>query len=302
MASNDKKRKNDSLPQGEDSKGNEKKKKAVLIALSLIAIVAIVIAAWQTHQKNDDSGDSQGKTAETITQKDSPSAHPDNKDATTITETLPNGKTRTRLKAPDHISGIPDDAEVDRGLAEHDPDEPMPAGPKEAVKPTLTAPTTPRIPKGGKEAPDITDPAVGDPKSLAKSFTTSSFSLCLKPDNSYNKNMKEKYGNLITPKLKKRGFTWGGTKHSEDWQAYDSPVGCNTLTSFPTINNSSIGGSDTIYYDMTINQRVTVKTTKGGKLASDVPGFRGMMSMKYVNGKWLVDDFQINGGRMPTVH
>lgn len=285
-----------------EKEDKEKRKRIFLIVLSIVAIIAVVIAAWYTYKKQDDSGESQGETAETITQEDTPSAKPGDKGATTITETLPNGKTKTRLKAPDHISGIPDDVAVDRGLAEHDPDEPIPAGPSEGIKPTLTAPTTPRVSKGGMEAPDMSNPAVGDPETLAKSFANSSFSLCIKPENSYNKNMREKYGHLVTNRLKKKGFSWGGNDHSEDWDAYRNPIDCNVLTSFPSINNASIGGKDTIYYDVTVNQRVTMKTTKGGTIATDVPGFRGMMAMKYVNGKWLVDDFQILGGKMPTVH
>ena len=183
-----------------EKEDREKRKKIFLIVLSIIAIVAVVVASWQTYKKQDDSGESQGETAETITQEDTPSAQPGDKDATTITETLPNGKIKTRLKAPDHISGIPDDVAVDRGLAEHDPDEPIPAGPSEAIKPTLTAPTTPRVPKGGMEAPDMSNPAVGDPETLAKSFTNSSFSLCIKPENSYNKNTVS-YTHLTLPTI-----------------------------------------------------------------------------------------------------
>lgn len=284
-----------------DNEGKEKRKRIAIIIMVVVAIVAVVIAAVYTYKNQDDSSESQGETAQTITPEDTPSAQPGDKNATTVTETLPNGETRTKLKAPDHISGIPDDVAVDRGLAEHDPNDPIPAGPSEGIKPTLTAPTTARVPKGGIEAPDMSNPAVGDPKTLAKSFANNSFSLCIKPGNSYNKNMREKYGHLVTDRLRKKGFSWGGDNHSEDWDAYRNPVECNVLTSFPSVNNYSIGGKDTIYYDVTVNQRVTIKTTKGGTIATDVPGFRGMMAMKYVDGKWLVDDFHILGGRMPTV-
>lgn len=284
-----------------DNEGKEKRKRIAIIIMAISAIVAVVIAAVYTYKNQDDSSESQGETAQTITPEDTPSAHPGDKNATTVTETLPNGETRTRLKAPDHISGVPDDVAVDRGLAEHDPDDPIPAGPSEGIKPTLTAPTTARVPKGSMEDPDMSNPAVGDPKTLAKSFANNSFSLCIKPGNSYNKNMREKYGHLVTDRLRKKGFSWGGNDHSEDWDAYRNPVECNVLTSFPSVNNYSIGGKDTIYYDVTVNQRVTIKTTKGGTIATDVPGFRGMMAMKYVDGKWLVDDFHILGGRMPTV-
>lgn len=285
-----------------DNEGKEKRKRIAIIIMVVVAIVAVVIAAVYTYKSQDDSSESQGETAQTITPEDTPSAHPGDKNATTVTETLPNGETRTRLKAPDHISGVPDDVAVDRGLAEHDPNEPIPAGPSEGIKPTLTAPTTARVSKGDIEDPDMSNPAVGDPKTLAKSFANNSFSLCIKPGNSYNKNMREKYGHLVTDRLRKKGFSWGGDNHSEDWDAYRNPVECNVLTSFPSVNNYSIGGKDTIYYDVTVNQRVTIKTTKGGTIATDVPGFRGMMAMKYVDGKWLVDDFHILGGRMPTVH
>lgn len=276
-----------------------KKKKPLIAVLVILIIIVICVAAWVTYQQNDNNeGSSTGRTAETITQEETPTAKPGDKQATTATRTLPNGETETYLKAPPHIDGIPDDVEVDRGLAEHDPNEPLPADPREGIKPTLTAPTTARV---NGEGLNLIDPAVGSTKFLAESFFNSVFSLCVKPDTSYNKNMREKYAKIVTPEFKKRGLSWGDENHSADWKAYESAQGCNQLISFPTINNSTVGGENIMYYDVTVNQRITFTTGRGGKISDDLPAFRGNIKMVYIDGKWLVDDFQVVGGKMPTV-
>lgn len=278
--------------------GEDKKKKGPVIIAIIAAIMAISIAAWITI-KGDEKGTSQDQTAEIITQEETPTAQPGgDKNAITATTTLPNGEMTTYLKAPPHVTGIPDEVAVDRGLAEHDPNEPLPADPREGIKPTLTAPTTARV---NGEGPRLTDPSVGSPDFLAKSFFNSVFSLCIKPDTSYNKQMREKYGNIVTPGLKERGLSWGDENHSADWKSYEDPKGCNQLISFPTINGTTVGGSNIIYYDVTVNQRVAYKTTRGGTINTDSPAFRGNIKMVYVNDKWLVDDFQVNGGKMPTI-
>lgn len=279
----------------------DKKKKAIIAVIVILAIIVVGVAAWVTYKQNgDNEGNSAGKTAETITQEETPTAQPgEDRGAITATTTLPDGRVTTHLKAPPHVTGIPDDVAVDRGLAEHDPNEPLPADPREAIKPTLTAPTTARV--HGEEGTDLTDPAVGDPKFLAQSFFNSVFSLCIKPDTSYNKQMREKYGDIVTPGLKERGLSWGDENHSADWKSYEDSKGCNQLISFPTINGTTVGGSNIIYYDVTVNQRVTYKTTRGGTINTDSPAFRGNIKMVYVNDKWLVDDFQVNGGKMPTI-
>lgn len=282
--------------------GKEDKRKKALIAVGVVlALIVIGVAAWVTYRQNgdDDGENSEGKTAETITQENTPTAQPGDGQATTATKTLPNGDTDTYLKAPPHIDGIPDDVEVDRGLAEHDPNDPIPADPREGIKPTLTVPTTARV--SGGEGPDLTDPAVGSAEFLAKSFFNSAFSLCVKSDTSYNKNMRENYAALVTPDFKKRGISWGDENHSLDWKAYENPRGCNQLISFPSINGSSVGGGNVMYYDVTVNQRVTFRNGRGGAISDDLPPFRGNVKMVYLNGKWLVDDFQVNGGKMPTV-
>lgn len=280
----------------------QKKKKILYVIIAIVAIIAVGFAAWHTYRQQDETT-SQGTTAEEITQETTPSATPGDQDetvATMTTTTLPNGETSTYRQAPDHIDGVPDGAKVDRGLAEHQPGDPIPADPNEGVIPTLTAPTTYRGPQ--QEGPQLTNPEFGPPDVLAQSFVTDGMSLCLRPDTSYNKNLKENYSHLITDRLKEKGLTWGGEDHSTDWKAYQDSHDCSRLTSFASLNSTSVGGEDTIYYDMTINQRVSKTSMRGGSMDTDVPPFRAHVVMKFIDNKWLVDDVQVFGGRMPSVH
>lgn len=56
-----------------------------------------------------------------------------------------------------------------------------------------------------------------------------------------------------------------------------------------------------MYYDVTVNQRIDVETVRGGVISNDITPFRGQVRMKFVDNKWLVDDFQVNGRNLPTL-
>lgn len=283
-----------------DDESSLKKKKYMYIAIAIIAIIAISIALFVTIRQNkQEEGASEGQTAETITQSDTPTAQPQSRSAETATTTLPDGSESTYLKAPPHL-GLPDDVAVDRGVAEHQEGDPIPADPREGVKQTLTAPTTVRA--GDMESPQLNDPAVGEPEFLAQSFFNSALSMCVRPDNSYNKNINDKFDNLVTEDFKKRGLlSWGNGDHSTEWKSYQTAQGCNKLTSFPSVNGSSVGGPNIMYYDVTVNQRIDVETVRGGVISNDITPFRGQVRMKFVDNKWLVDDFQVNGRNLPTL-
>ena len=286
--------------QANPDNNKQKKKKTLYIIIAVMVIIALVVAAWYTYQQQEEVA-SEGSTAEEITQTNTPSATPGDQEetvATMTTSTLPNGDVTSFRRAPDHIKGIPDDVEVDRGLANHKPGDPIPAGPSEGIIPTLTAPTTYR--GEDREGPQLTDPKVGPPDVLAQSFVTDSLSLCLRPDNSYNKNIRENYPHLVTKRLLDRGLSWGDEDHSTDWKAYQDSRNCSKLTSFAQYNSRSIAGEDTIFYNITVNQRVSMTSARGGQMDTDVPPFRGHVIMKFVDDQWLVDDFQVLGGMLPS--
>lgn len=292
----------------DDNEGGSNNQKKKSMVMAIILIIGIIVATTLFFILRDSGGDeeensSAQKTAEVIDGQDTPestgrSNDPDIRDGAQRTITLPNGDVKTHYQAPDHITDIPNDARVQRGLAEHRDGDPIPADPREAVVPTLTAPTTARY--SDMHAPQFNDPSQAPPKMLAKEFLFDTFSTCVKKSNSYNKTMRTRLKHRTTKDFRKRGMgSWADSNdHSVAWDVYSDDDNCSSLTAYITPRGSSVGGENIMYYDMKVNQRVT--NSSGHSM--NITPFRGKVKMKFINGKWLVDDFQVDGGKIPVMH
>ena len=299
MSDNNSSVKKDPLGEQDSNRSDDRKKvKIALIIAVVIAIIAALVFTIKSQREAEDIESQSGKTAEVIEGTDTTQGSDTSTSVPSgVVRTAPNGMEYIDKSAPDHITGVPKDKEVQRGLYEHKPGDIIPADPNEAVRQTLTVPVTPRY--NDHEAPDFRDPSQAPPKMLAREFLFDTFSGCVKTNGSYNKNLRKAVGKRATPEFRKRGLgDWAtGREHTLAWDIYSDDTGCNSLTAYPVVRGFSVGSPNTIYYDVRVSQRIT----KGGKSTNITP-FTGKVKMKFINDKWLVDDFQIDGAKIPVVH
>lgn len=289
----------------EKSKENNKdNRKALFVGVGIIAImvVLILVVTIQPWKKDSPDEGNNGRAADTISQEPTPtvtggasrSYQPPK--STTIVDG--DGNTSTRFSPPTGL-GLPDDVEVDEKLAQN-PDA-LYADPREAIKKTLTVPTTFR--QEPNEAPDLLDPKYGTPDMLAKNFIQTTFNMCIKKDTSYAKRFKEASKWQVTKQFYDRGLQgkWTGAHgHNDGWDLYTREKRCMQLFSFPEIKANAVKSEDTIVYFMNIKQRVVGGNTKDVRL--NIQPFKASVTMKFVGNKWLADDVTVMRDSYPKVY
>ena len=289
----------------ESRSSSDDTKNRIGMVIGIILAIAVIVAGIYTiiSNKKSEDGASGDETASVITQTDDPEAMtPTTKrPARTTVVQGADGSTTTKNIAPDGL-GIDPDEEVDEGLARWDGKEPLPAGPREAVKPTLTAPTTTRK-MPNPENPDLHNPRYGRPRDLVEYYGNVAFSMCVKNDTSYSKNLhNSSVRPLVTKRFAKEGYSFDKKGHSLSWKLSASDSGCNRLQSFTTVEKESPASGNTINYKLKIDQRVTQKTARGGSLKQNMEPIEGTAKMVFVNDMWLVDDFQLYGAELPVMY
>lgn len=289
----------------DSDKKKRKRLPAIIIALIVAAIVValVVIAPWKNDEEPSNNND---EAAPTISEDVNPTVSAGPTRSVTPEEVVgDDGRTSYLYKAPEEL-GLGEDDYVDPEVARRDPNEPFPADPREAIKKTLTAPTTARP---GEDIHEILpyDPRTGAPKSVAEGFTKTLFTLCVENDTSYAKNLKENQ-KLVTSDFYRRGLnqSWDGTKgRSLSWGVYAAQPGCANVNAYvtPQAGDGSVSGENTIWYKMNVRQQIiSSPDNPGAYTRNNLRGFRVNVEMKFVDNKWLANRISIDGGRTPEMY
>lgn len=164
----------------------------------------------------------------------------------------------------------------------------------------LTAPTTMR--PHDLEAPNLASPEEGEPSFLAQTFVSGLFTLCIRPDNSYNKQFHDNMEHLATPEMVKQGIGSWANGESLAWKVSANSDRCNMMTAYPEVTRSNIINSNTIEYTIDVPSSLRTYDARGGTQSQNLPTFTAIVEMNYIDGKWLVSNFSIKGGVLPDLH
>lgn len=182
-------------------------------------------------------------------------------------------------------------------------------GATQGEKPTTSRtikrpPTTARIPEGVHEDHEHEfhgnpiDPAQGTPDFLSKNLIRTWFSIKLDEDASWEKSFNENR-NLMTERMRDEGFKkwWVGEDHNDAWKFSISPHYNSQMLSFPKMLDEEWYADDVLKYTYQVDQRLV--SDKG---YSNLPAFRIIVYMRYVDDKWLMNDYEIPDGYAPNMH
>lgn len=159
------------------------------------------------------------------------------------------------------------------------------------------APTTPRYSGGADHASPI-DPSTGTPDFLGEHAIQQVFSMKVTPNSSWSSNFDKISSSFATPQLQKKGFVkWyeGNNNHNAAWPMDD---GMTKFVAFADRSNGKLISNDTYVVTVTVNQRMKTERPKG---YSNLPEFKVQATMKYINGKWLLDNWTYTKGT-PNIH
>lgn len=265
----------------EKSDNTQRMNKKMVIILIIIGVLLGSLYFVGSHFRDKDDGG--GSTPHTsITQPDNNTEDNESDSGVPATrETIPEDETPS--------------GDTDNNAEYYAPDDPR------RTPATLTAPTTVRAQGNMREAPSLNDPRQGTPDSLAKNFLNRTMSLCIRQDTGYNKNFREKYKFLATERMIRNGFgDWADT-HSLSWKVLSNEQSCNSLIAFPELQNENVVAEDTISYQVDINLRARSKNSRGMIIPQNLPPIQGIIYMKYVDDKWLVDQFSLRDNVIPAM-
>lgn len=307
----------------------EDKKKRNRIALALILIIALVLGGiWFFFMRGNDGDDAVNSTdggeATSSAESDpsmtsvppsdyresgSPSAseEPSSESRTRDRESSAPSKSNTPSTSreresqsdtlsPWHKQGVDTSTMDPEKLKEWNNRKPM--SERTITSATPTVPTTQR---GTEEdynnhhaAP--WDPRFATPDTVADMSIVTMFNVT--PGDKGWEEGFDRAKNFMTDDLKKRGFKkwWLGDEHSSTWKI--ASAGKARVRAIPTetIKEEWLSG-DTVAYTIKSDQRLYDQAGR-----SNARPFETKVTMKYTDGKWLMDDYSFGANKAPAIY
>lgn len=161
---------------------------------------------------------------------------------------------------------------------------------------TPTAPTTFR--GSGVHGAIPIDPEFGAPDRVAEYGAKNLFSIAFDGNSSWSKSFEENKA-YMTRGMQDRGFQkwWLGDEESHEltWRINDNPGSFISATS--KAGNAQWIAEDTALYNIRVSQ--TLNTSSG---MTNLPEFTVVITMKFEDDKWLMDNYDFPNGIVPSLH